>query len=55
MKKQLFRVGSDGYNGAWYPASAESKKGIILMLENETKKKEARLNSLPGRTAFSGI
>ena len=32
MKKQIFRVDSDGYNGAWYPASTESKKenGITL-------------------------
>ena len=32
MKKQVFRVDSDGFNGAWYPASAESKRGMILML-----------------------
>ena len=32
MKKQVFRVDTDGFNGAWYPAAAESKRGIILML-----------------------
>ena len=32
MKKQLFRVDSDGFNGAWYPAPAESKRGMIIML-----------------------
>ena len=32
MKKHVFIVDSDGYNGAWYPSSAESKKGVILML-----------------------
>ena len=32
MKKQVFRVDSDGYNGAWYPAPVKSKEGFILML-----------------------
>ena len=32
MKKQVFRIGSDGYNGAWYPVPAGSKRGVILML-----------------------
>ena len=32
MRKRIFRVDSDGFNGAWYPAPAESRKGFILML-----------------------
>lgn len=32
MKRQVFRVGTDGFNGAWYPAPGDGKKGMILML-----------------------
>ena len=32
MKKQVFRVNSDGFNGAWYPASVPSNRGLIIML-----------------------
>jgi len=32
MKRQVFRVDTDGFNGAWYPASGDCKKGMILML-----------------------
>ena len=32
MKRQVFRVGTDGFNGAWYPCAAPSKRGIIAML-----------------------
>ena len=32
MKRQVFRVETDGFNGAWYPCAAESKRGIIAML-----------------------
>ena len=37
MRKQIFRVDSDGFNGAWYPAPAESKKGVILMLGDSSE------------------
>ena len=42
MKKQVFRIESDGYNGAWYPASAESKRGFILMLGDSAEDRMAR-------------
>ncbi|MBR2811802.1 MAG: acyl-CoA thioester hydrolase [Solobacterium sp.] len=32
MKKQLFTVEHDGFNGAWYPCPKASDCGIILML-----------------------
>ena len=32
MKRQVFRVETDGFNGAWYPCAAPSKRGIIAML-----------------------
>ena len=31
MKKQIFRIAADGFNGAWYPA-AGGDRGVILML-----------------------
>ena len=37
MKKQVFRVDSDGYNGVWYPAPAKSRKGFILMLGDSSE------------------
>ena len=42
MKRQVFRIESDGYNGAWYPASAESKRGFILMLGDSAEDRMAR-------------
>ena len=42
MKKQVFRVGSDGFNGAWYPASSESGRGLILMLGDSAEDYMAR-------------
>ena len=42
MKKQVFRIESDGYNGAWYPAPAESKRGFILMLGDSAEDRMAR-------------
>ena len=42
MKRQVFRVVSDGYNGAWYPASGESKKGFILMLGDSAEVRMTR-------------
>ncbi len=32
MKRQVFRVGTDGFNGAWYPCAEKSKRGIVAML-----------------------
>ena len=42
MKKQVFRVESDGYNGAWYPASSESNRGFIIMLGDSSEDRMAR-------------
>ena len=33
MKNQVFRVDSDGFNGAWYPAPVKSGRGLIIMLK----------------------
>ena len=32
MKRRVFRVDADGFNGAWYPAADGSDRGMILML-----------------------
>ena len=45
MKRQVFRIESDGYNGAWYPASAESKRGFILMLGDSAEDRMARIGA----------
>ena len=37
MKKQVFRVDADGYNGAWYPVSAPSGRGMIIMLGDSSE------------------
>ena len=37
MKKQVFRVDSDGYNGAWYPSPEASSRGIIAMLGDSSE------------------
>ena len=42
MKKQVFRVDPDGFNGAWYPASSGSKRGMILMLGDSAEDYMAR-------------
>ena len=42
MKKQVFRVDPDGFNGAWYPASSESGRGLILMLGDSAEDYMAR-------------
>ncbi len=41
MKKQVFRVDSDGYNGAWYPADVATHKGMILMLGDSAEDRMA--------------
>ena len=28
MKKNVFRIESDGFNGAWYPAPVQSNRGL---------------------------
>ena len=33
MKKQVFRVDSDGFNEAWYPAPVKSSRGLIITLK----------------------
>ena len=57
MKKHVFRVDSDGYNGAWYPASAESKKGVILMLGDSAEDHMAKTAAkwLNGKGKFQSI
>lgn len=44
MKKQIFRVDSDGYNGVWYPAPAGSRTGLILMLGDSAEDYMARID-----------
>ena len=41
MKRQVFRVSSDGYNGAWYPSSVESSRGVIVMLGDSSEDRMA--------------
>ena len=45
MKKQAFRVESDGYNGAWYPAAPGSIRGMILMLGDSAEDHMARVGA----------
>ena len=42
MKKQVFRVNSDGFNGAWYPATAQSNRGLIIMLGDSAEDRMAK-------------
>ena len=42
MKKQVFRVGSDGFNGAWYPAPRGSSRGLIIMLGDSSEDRMAK-------------
>ena len=42
MKKQVFRIESDGFNGAWYPAEGTSSKGIIIMLGDSSEDRMAK-------------
>ena len=37
MKRQVFRVETDGFNGAWYPCAAESNRGIIAMMADSAE------------------
>ena len=42
MKKQVFRIDSDGFNGAWYPAPGNSSRGLILMLGDSSEDRMAK-------------
>ena len=42
MKKQVFRIESDGFNGAWYPASVQSYRGLIIMLGDSSEDRMAK-------------
>ena len=42
MKKQVFRVDPDGFNGAWYPAPSDSGRGLIVMLGDSAEDYMAR-------------
>ena len=42
MKKQVFRVNSDGFNGAWYRAPVKSSRGLIIMLGDSSEDYMAR-------------
>ena len=42
MKKKVFRIESDGFNGAWYPASVQSYRGLIIMLGDSSEDRMAK-------------
>ena len=42
MKKQVFRIESDGFNGAWYPALVQSNRGLIIMLGDSSEDRMAK-------------
>jgi len=42
MKKEVFRIDSDGFNGAWYPAGSTSSRGIIIMLGDSYEDRMAK-------------
>ena len=42
MKKQVFRIESDGFNGAWYPAPVQSNRGLIIMLGDSSEDRMAK-------------
>ena len=52
MKRQVFRVETDGFNGAWYPCAAPSKRGIIAMLGGSER--DIR-HTCPGAVVKSGL
>ena len=41
-KGQIFRIGSDGLNGAWYPCPSGSRRGMILMLGDSSEDRMAK-------------
>ena len=42
MKKHVFSINSDGFNGVWYPAPVKSSRGIIIMLGDSSEDRMAR-------------
>ena len=42
MKKRTFRIDTDGFNGAWYPASSDTDRGVIVMLGDSSEDYMAR-------------
>lgn len=42
MKRQVFRIDSDGFNGAWYPAPDYSDRGLIIMLGDSSEDRLAK-------------
>ena len=42
MRKQVFRVDSDGFNGAWYPTPVRSSRGVIVMLGDSSEDRMAK-------------
>ncbi len=36
-KRQIFRIETDGFNGAFYPCLSDSRRGIILMLGDSSE------------------
>ncbi len=42
MKNRIFRIDSDGFNGAWYPAPSQSDRGLIIMLGDSSEDYMAR-------------
>ena len=45
MKKQVFRIDSDGFNGAWYPAPVQSNRGLIIMLGDSSEDRMAKMGA----------
>ena len=41
MKKQVFTVEKDGFNGVWYENPVPSKRGVILMLGDSSEDRMA--------------
>ena len=42
MKKHVFSINSDGFNGVWYPAPVKSSRGIIIMFGDSSEDRMAR-------------
>ena len=42
MKNKVFRIDSDGFNGAWYPAPGQTGRGLIIMLGDSSEDYMAR-------------
>ena len=41
MKRRVFRVDTDGYNGAWYPSADGGERGMIVMLGDSSEDRMA--------------